>query len=69
MDIKLSPRAQEVFPYAVECKNVERAFTAVFDAYAQAKQNSELLEPIVVIKKNRERPLVVMDLETFMRIC
>ncbi len=37
----------------------------MWDAYEQAKANSSGYEPIVVMKKNHKKPLVVLDAEHF----
>ena len=61
-DIMLSQAAIDKFPFAVECKNVERL--NVWQAFNQAEENSdERLAPMLVIARNRSRPLAVMDLQ------
>jgi hypothetical protein len=65
-DIVMARAAREKFPFSVECKNVERL--NVWEAYEQACANSNGYEPIVVMKKNRKKPLVVMDAEEFIRL-
>jgi hypothetical protein len=65
-DIKLSPAGREAFPFSVECKNVERL--NVWQAYDQAKGNSDGFVPLLVIKKNRRDPLVVLDWSTFLEL-
>ena len=62
-DLQLSPAARRLFGYSVECKNVERL--NVYDAYEQASANSGAHEPLLIMKKNRKKPLVVMDAEHF----
>lgn len=62
-DIMLARAAREKFPFSIECKNVEKL--NVWDAYDQAKVNSGDYEPIVVMKKNGKKPLVVIDAEYF----
>ena len=62
-DLQLSPAARKKFPYSVECKNVEKL--NVWGAYEQAAANSGKHEPLLVMKKNRKKPLVVLDLEAF----
>jgi hypothetical protein len=66
MDVQLSPAAQKKFPYAVEAKNVEKL--NVYNAYEQATANCGKLEPLLVMKKNHKKPLVVMDLDAFMEL-
>ena len=62
-DLLLSPAARRKFPYSVECKNVEKL--NVWNAYDQASANCGKHEPLLVMKKNHKKPLVVLDLETF----
>ena len=64
-DIKMSHAARTAFPFSVEAKNVERL--NVWDAYTQAQENSGDYEPIVVMKKNRKKPLVVIDADAFLK--
>ena len=47
-------------------KNVEKL--NVWEAYKQAKENSKDHEPIVVMKKNNHKPLIVVDAEHFVKI-
>ena len=67
-DVKLSPKAYSLFPYAVECKNVKRV--AVYGYYEQACAHSEKDkgEPVVFIKANRKKPLVVIDAQHFIKL-
>src|SRR6056300_1901926 len=65
-DLIMARAAREKFPYSIECKNVEKL--NVWDAYSQASENSGNYEPIVVMKKNGKKPLVVVDAEYFMRL-
>ena len=66
-DVQLSPAARRLFPYSVEAKS--RSTIAVYPWYQQAKTNAPKgTEPLLVIKQNYGKPLVVMDLDHFMRI-
>ena len=65
-DLLLSPAARRLFPYSVECKNVEKL--NVWNAYQQAEANSGEHEPILIMKKNRKKPLVVIDAEAFVNL-
>ena len=65
-DLQLSPAARKLFGFSVECKNVERL--NVYDAFEQASANSGDHEPLLIMKKNRKRPLVVMDAESFVKL-
>ena len=65
-EVVMARAARERFPFSVECKNVEKL--NVWDAYEQAKANSNGYEPIVVMKKNHKKPLVVLDAEHFIEM-
>ena len=65
-DLIMARAAREKFPHSIECKNVERL--NVWDAYEQAQANCGDYEPIVVMKKNRKKPLVVVDAEYFIKL-
>ena len=66
-DLIMARDARKKFPYSIECKNVEKL--NVWDAYSQASENSNNYEPIVVMKKNHKKPLVVIDAEHFIALC
>jgi hypothetical protein len=63
-DIQLSPAAREAIPFTIECKNNARI--AVYKFYEQACTHGKG-EPIVVIKQNRSKPLVIVDADYFFR--
>ena len=66
-DIKLSPAARRVFPYAVECKNVEKI--NIWSALTQAEKNAtDTQKPLLIFKKNRTKPYVALSLEDFMKL-
>ena len=62
-DLIMARAAREKFPFSIECKNQEKL--NVWQAYEQASANSGDHEPIVFIKKNGKKPLVVIDAEHF----
>lgn len=63
-DVQLSPAARKYWPFSIECKS--RASIAVYTWYRQAVSNQKKkTEPILVIKANRQKPLVVVDAEYF----
>lgn len=65
-DVQLSPAARKLIPYSIECKN--RTTISVYAWYKQSKANTPTgSEPILIIKQNRDRPLVVVDAEYFLR--
>ena len=63
-DLIMSKAARNKFPYSIECKNQESL--NIWKAWEQANGNKGLYEPLVVIKKNGVRPLVVLDAENFL---
>ena len=65
-DLIMARAAREKFPYSIECKNVEKL--NVWEAYKQAEENSNDYEPVVVMKKNNHKTLVVLDAEHFVKI-
>ena len=65
-DIILGKQSRQLFPFSVECKNQEAV--NVWKAYEQASENCKGYEPLVVIKRNRHKPLVVMDAEKFVQL-
>ena len=65
-DLIMARAAREKFPMSIECKNQEKV--NVWESYKQAEDNSKNYEPIVVIKRNNSKPLVVIDAEYFVSI-
>ena len=66
-DLIMARDARQKFPFSIECKNQEKL--NVWDAYKQASENSKNYEPIVVMKKNNHKTLVVLDAEKFVKLC
>lgn len=66
-DIQLSPLARRIFPYSVECKNVERlnVWSALSQAQANAKEGTTAL---LVFGRNRTEPYVALPLTQFMKL-
>jgi hypothetical protein len=66
-DILLSERAAKCFPFAIEAKNQEKV--SIWEAWKQAKENTsdKLPYPLLVIKRNNEEPLVVIDAKLFIQ--
>ena len=65
-DLIMARAAREKFPYSIECKNQESL--NVWKSYEQAQQNSGNYEPIVVIKRNNVKPLVLVDADYFVEL-
>lgn len=63
-DIQFSPAARKVCPFSIECKSY--ASIAAMNWYDQAMINAPKgVEPVLVMKANRRRPVVVVDAEYF----
>ena len=62
-DLIMARAARKKFPMSIECKNVEKL--NIWDAYEQASANCGDYQPIVVMKKNGKKPLVVVDAEYY----
>jgi hypothetical protein len=61
-DVLLSPRAREVIPFQIECKNKEEV--AAMKWYQQAKEHGPH-EPLLIIKENHAEPIVCVNAELF----
>ena len=62
-DLIMSRAARASFPYSIECKNQEKI--NIWSAYEQASENCGDYTPLVVLKRNNSKPLVLLDAETF----
>lgn len=67
VDIKLSPKAKALFPFAPECKARAKMDT-LYNFYDQAIRNADKLIPILVLKADYKQPLVVIDLDYFLTL-
>lgn len=66
-DVKLlSLTARKLFPYDVECKNREE-YKTIYNHYRQCQRHGKL-EPLLVIKMNREKPLAIIDMDHFFKL-
>ena len=65
-DLIMSRSAREKFPYSIECKNQESL--NIWKSYEQAQQTSGNYEPIVVLKRNNVKPLVLVDADYFVEL-
>jgi hypothetical protein len=64
-DILFSPAARRVYPYSIECKNVEKL--NIWDAIKQARSNAGNHTPAVMFSKNHETIWVAIPLNDFLR--
>ena len=65
-DLIMARAAREKFPLSIECKNQESL--NIWKSYEQAQQNSGNYEPIVVLKRNNVKPLVLVDADYFIEL-
>ncbi len=65
-DIKLSKKAQALIPLQIEAK--ARATMSIYTYYTQACSHKAGLEPCVIVKINRRKPLICLDLDYFLEI-
>ena len=65
-DLIMARAARRLFPYSIECKNVESL--NVWKSYKQAEANAGSNEPILFIKRNGQTPLVVVDAVYFVKL-
>ncbi len=66
VDVQLSPFAKSLLPIAPECKSHKSM--AVYGLYDQAKSNAGKEEAVLFIKVNNRKPLVVVDLEYYLKL-
>jgi hypothetical protein len=66
-DILFSQKAGDMLGISVECKS--RNTMAIYAFYSQAADNCpEGREPVVVVKQNYSKPLVVIDAEYYVKL-
>lgn len=63
-DIKMSPKAREYYPFAIEVKNVEKL--NIWDALEQARSHSKVHAPLLFFKRNNTQLKVALDATTFL---
>lgn len=67
VDVLLSAKAVDLFPYSVECKNHARM--AVYQLWSDTTDNvAPDTHPLLVIKQNHSEPLAVITLEHFLEL-
>ena len=65
-DLIMARAARKKFPYSIECKNQEKI--NIWESYKQANENSKDYEPVVVLKRNNHKPLVLVDATYFVEL-
>ena len=63
-DLLLSSAAKVILPYAFECK-ARKSAKGLYDWMAQARSGGPTLTPIVVLKADRQKPLVMLEFDHF----
>jgi len=67
VDIHLSSKAKKMFPFSIECKNQEK--WNIHEFWKQTLSNLiPNTKPLLIIKRNREIPLVVMKFNDLLEI-
>ena len=68
-DLWMSPKAEEIYPYSVECKNVEKfnVWQAIKQAEIEAKKHGKT--PLVAFTKNKEEAYVAIPIKEFLELC
>lgn len=64
-DILLSPAARQLYPFSIECKNVERL--NIWEAISQARGHGKHT-PMVAFTRNKEETYVAIPIEKFVEI-
>lgn len=66
-DVRLSPTAMEIIPFDIECKNQEK--WSVHSWWKQTTANTkDGRVPLLVMKRNRSEPLVLLSWKDFVRM-
>lgn len=67
VDVKLYGKALELFPFSIECKWQE---TWSIPAWIKQAQENRLdnTDWLLICKKNREDPIIIMDAEAFFKL-
>ncbi len=63
-DVRLVGLAKEMFPFSIECKNQESWSLQTWIDQAKKNQDKDT-DWLLICKKNRLNPVVVMDMEVF----
>lgn len=65
-DILFSPAARRVYPFSIECKNVEKI--RIWEAIKQARENCGNHTPAVAFKKNGEEAYIAIPFQKFLEM-
>lgn len=69
-DLILSPLAKRIFPFAIECKNVEKlnVWEALKQAESHVHDNGLGSVPVLIFSRNHSRTYIAMELEAFLKL-
>lgn len=65
-DLRLSPRAREIYPMSFECANQESL--NVWKKFSQAEENCGPHIPVLCFGRNRSVPMVALRLSDFLKL-
>jgi hypothetical protein len=65
IDVVLSKKAKQKFPFAIECKNQEKINLPEFMKQAKANGTEDIWPLLIVKNKTLKEPLLIMEWETF----
>lgn len=63
-DVLFSPLARQIYPFSIECKNVEKI--NIWEAIKQAESQNRAYKPMVCFSKNGEEIYVAVKLKDFL---
>ena len=63
-DLRLSPKARELFPYSVECKCQEKL--NIWEALAQGEKNAGNHIPVLIFRRNRSKTYICLEFDKFL---
>ena len=67
VDVPVVGKAKELFPWSIECKNTEKL--NLWQSVKQARDNQQDgTDWLLVVKRNHESPVVVMDSMIFFKL-
>jgi len=66
-DVILSEKARGVFPFSIECKNVQRL--NLWKSWGQTVENAGEHDPLLVVSRNHAEVLAVVRLQDLIELC
>lgn len=66
-DLVISPELRKMFPYSIECKRTE-GLAQDYKFMEQAEANCNSHTPIVIMRSNHKKALVMLRLEDFEKL-